>query len=100
MASDAVGHLTVNREEPVRARPGAPKHMRSGAVDLHVGDQYVVEWAPYDRQHYRVEAVRGDYIVYRRWISTKGKWTDWQGVQRASLLDWSRVRKVDDADRR
>lgn len=69
-------------------------------MDLHVGDQYVVEWASYDRQHYRVEEVRGDHIVYRRWIETKGKWTDWQGVQRASRLDWSRVRKVGDADRR
>ena len=48
---------------------------------LKVGDEYTVEWNDGDRQRYRVEEIRADAIVYRRWVASKNNWTQWLGVQ-------------------
>ena len=48
---------------------------------LKVGDEYIVEWNDGDRQRYRVEEIRADAIVCRRWIASKTAWTPWLGVQ-------------------
>ena len=55
------------------------------AVDitkLQPGDEYIVEWNDGDRQRYRVEEIRGGYVVRKRWIEHRSKWTDWVGVQK------------------
>ena len=53
---------------------------------LAPGDEYVVEWNDGDRQRYRVEEIRGDFIVQKRWITHLNKWTDWNGVQKISEM--------------
>lgn len=67
-------------------------------IALEPGDQYVIEWHDRDIQRYRVDEIRGDNIVSRRWIEHKEKWTDWPVVQKASRLPWNNVRKCDDVD--
>lgn len=63
-------------------------------LKLNPGDQYIIEWAPWDRQRYRVDEIRGDIIVSRRWITHKQKWTDWPVMQKASRLPWSKMERA------
>lgn len=63
-------------------------------LTLSPGDQYIIEWDHWDRQRYRVDELRGDVIVCRRWIPHKQKWTDWPVVQKASLLPWSKIERA------
>jgi hypothetical protein len=58
---------------------------------LKPGDQYVVEWMDGDKQQYRVEEIRGEHIIRRRWIEHLNKWTDWVGVQTLSEMKRQKV---------
>lgn len=63
-------------------------------MTLEPGDEYTVEWASYDQQRYRVEEVRGNIIVFRRWLARKGEWAAWTGIQRLDRLPMGRTTKV------
>lgn len=62
-------------------------------MDLKPGDEYIVEWGDATSQRYRVEEIRGDMIVRRRWIEHLDKWTDWVGVTSAKQLKRFKVAK-------
>lgn len=71
------------------AAPAAPTQrpvIVSTLDELKPGDEYVVEWNDGDRQRYRVEEIRGDNIIRRRWMATRNRWTDWVGVQKLSEI--------------
>ncbi len=73
--------------------PGRPSRStllgRASAIDLSKlvpGNEYIVEWNDGDRQRYRVEEMRGDYVIRKRWIDHLNKWTEWNGVQKIAEI--------------
>lgn len=79
--------MTATNASARRLPPKSMQHGRKSAttlLKLQTGDEYIVEWNDGDRQRYRVEEVRGDYIVRKRWIAHLNRWTEWDGVQKIS----------------
>ena len=62
------------------ARP-RPDDMKTLWLEgLKPGDCFLVEWAHWDVQKYRVKENRPDVIVSNRWNQTKGEWASWLTV--------------------
>ena len=95
--------ISIVDGEPVRTK----SNMQLDA--LKPGDCYIVEWAAWDVQTYRVVENRDKHIVFHRWIAIQRKWSAWTGVQRKSAMklvtakpcevDASRVRGAKRRDR-
>lgn len=88
-----MSHMTATNEGAPQRQPQSMPSMARSAIGslidpgvLKPGDEYIVEWADGERQRYRVEEIRGDSIVRRRWIEHRARWTEWVGVMKLSEI--------------
>ena len=44
---------------------------------MNPGDEFIMEWEPWDVQRYRVVSVEVSHIIAHRWIATQKKWAPW-----------------------